>query len=738
MLSFGLRWSTLAVASALFAAPAGAAPTLRYQADLRGDVAVFGSTLGFDCGASVPAPAGATASCAGQTNVDDTAPDLYWRDSIADASVTPTQARTSATLVLPDGATVRYARLYWAAIKPGATPDTSVVLDWLYGPQATITADDSWVIPSQLVSHPDWYYYQATGDATDFVAAWGAGDFRVTDVDAVPLAGMTEDLDRAFSAWTLVVFYELPGDDLRNLALFDGFEWVDPGLGQPSVSVDLTGFLVPDGFAARMSAFMYEGDSKYTGDRFLVNHVAVTNALNPVDNFFNSSRTYLGAAVSGDQDVPKLSGQPDSMAGYDLDTIDVTAVLQAGDTHATVGAESSYDIFMLGGFVTSITSLSPDFGTFQKTAADLNGGAVMPGDGIEYTITFENTGNDPAIHVVLTDTLDPGLTFVPGSISIVSGGAVGPKTDAAGDDQAEYDAATRTIRVRLGAGATATTGGVVPVGGSGEVRFRATIAATSGAIANTARLTAAGQSGGSEKTYTSDGDAATVGSQPTVVIINECQSDADCPAERPHCDPTTHVCMGCRNDADCPDPAHPACQPNGSCGECSATNSTLCVDPHPVCDVRSGTCVLCTLGPQGDAHACAHVSEGPSCVAGPNDTVHCGCFTDPECGDAHSGRVCDATDQVCIAGCRGQGGNGCPEGEVCTSTDTTIGQCVPATDGGLPPQQDGGAGGDDGGNGALGSPPGGCGCTAPRPQAGGLVVALAALGGLLVWRRRRD
>ena len=34
----------------------------------------------------------------------------------------------------------------------------------------------------------------------------------------------------------------------------DGFEWIDPGLSQPSVSVNLTGFLVPDGFAAKMTA----------------------------------------------------------------------------------------------------------------------------------------------------------------------------------------------------------------------------------------------------------------------------------------------------------------------------------------------------------------------------------------------------------------------------------------------------------------------------------------------------
>ncbi|HEY3351987.1 MAG TPA: isopeptide-forming domain-containing fimbrial protein [Polyangia bacterium] len=729
-----LRPQTLVFALMLAAVPAAGAPTLRYQADLRGDVAVFGSTLAFDCGASVPAPAGAIASCAGQTNIADTAPDLYWRDAIADSSITPTQARTSATLELPDGAVIKYARLYWSAIKPGAAPDSTATLDWFGGPQVEITADKSWVIPAQLTQHPDWYYYQSTGDATDFVAEWGAGDFRVTDVEAIPLANTTYDIDRGFSAWTLVVFYELDGDDLRNLALFDGFEWVDPGLGQPAVSVDLTGFLVPDGFTAKMAAFMYEGDFKYTGDRFLVNGTPVTNGVNPVDNFFNSSRTYLGTPVSGALDVPRLSGQPDSMAGYDLDTIDVTSALQVGDTSATVGADSSLDIFMLGGFVTSITSLSPNFGAFTKTVVDENGGAVLPGDILEYTITFTNSGNDPSVRTVLTDQLDPGLTLVPGSIRIVSGGAAGAKTDAAGDDEAEYVASTRTITVRLGAGADATHGGSVAVGASAEVRFRATVAAQTGAIPNTAVLKASGQSGGSEKTYRSDGDATALGEQPTIIVVNECQSDANCPAPRPHCDPDTHTCIGCRTDADCPEPARPACQPSGACGECSTTNATLCVGEEPVCDARSGTCVLCTLGQDGDASACVHDADGPSCVAGPNNTVHCGCFDDSECGDAASARVCDYTDQVCISGCRGEGGNGCPDGEVCSSTDTTIGTCVPApADGGV--QDDGGATPDGGGTVLPGSPSSGCGCAA-APPAGSL---LAALGALLAvcWRRRR-
>jgi uncharacterized repeat protein (TIGR01451 family) len=716
------------VASASLAALAGdvfaADPILRHQEDLRGDVAVFGNTLAYDCGAGIAAPAGAFASCAAEANTADTAPDVYWRDEIADATVAPTEARTSATLVLPAGAKVTYARLYWGALTSGAAqdPDLDVVLDWLGGPQQTILADASWVVPYGLAAHPDWYYYQASGDATQFVAEWGAGDFRVTDVTALPLAGQGFDIDRAFSAWTLVVFYESPEDDLRNLALFDGLTSIDPGQGAGSASVNLSGFLVPPGFQAKMAAFTYEGDAIYNGDHFTMNGAQVTNAMNPADNFFNSSRTFLGAGVSGASDVPKFTGAPGEMAGYDLDTIDVTAQLAAGDTTCDVGADSSYDIFLLGGFVTSVTNLAPYFQP-TKVVEDLNGLPTVEGDVLEYTIAATNTGNDDAIDVVLTDVIESGLKFVPGSISIEKGGALGSKTDASGDDQGEYSSGSKTVTVRVGAGADKQDGGTIGVGEEFEVRFRVTVAAIDGQVSNQGSLSASGASGAGEKTYLTDGDPSTVVADPTTIDVGQCASDADCPLEKPHCDVNLGICQPCATDADCSDPAKPACQPDGTCGECSATNASLCVDQKPVCDANQGNCVFCIPGADGDASICVDSSDGPECVPGPNDTTHCGCFEDSNCGDLKSGRVCEGVNELCINGCRGIGGNGCPDGFVCTSEDTSIGECVP-----FEPGDSGGAAEEDGG----------CACRAAGHEGSNETAGLGAIAllGLAAGLRR--
>jgi MYXO-CTERM domain-containing protein len=276
------------------------------------------------------------------------------------------------------------------------------------------------------------------------------------------------------------------------------------------------------------------------------------------------------------------------------------------------------------------------------------------------------------------------------------------------------------------------------------VKFRAKVSITKGEVANTAILKATGESGGAEKTFESDGDPTTLGKQPTVVVVNECKSDNDCSGLKPVCDPETHTCVGCKTDADCLDPANPACQPSGACGQCSATNDVLCTGGTPVCETTAGVCVLCTQGSTGDATMCEKDPDGPVCMSGPGGSVFCGCTTDADCGSSTSGRVCDTSVEVCIDGCRGKGGNGCPTELVCTSPDTTIGECVEKE----PDNGTGGTGGA-GGVGGMGGEfnaevndtgdDGGCACSTTTHRGwGGAMAGLFALGAIAFLRRRRN
>lgn len=226
-----------------------------------------------------------------------------------------------------------------------------------------------------------------------------------------------------------------------------------------------------------------------------------------------------------------------------MDVINITSLVKAGDTQASINANSSGDVYFLGAFVTSIATLKPVFSDTNKTFSNLSrvGNRILPGDVVEYTITTRNTGSDTGVNVVVTDPLLPGVTYVPGSLVIATGDNVGSKTDAAGDDQAEYIAATNTIVVRIGAGANATTGGIVKVNDPvTTIRFRVTVRSdATGVLNNQATVSSQGQIAVAQGLTSTgswlSGDGANP-NVPTRFQIDGCVLDANCPVNRPICD----------------------------------------------------------------------------------------------------------------------------------------------------------------------------------------------------------
>src|SRR4029453_1614389 len=140
------------------------------------------------------------------------------------------------------------------------------------------------------------------------------------------------------------------------------------------------------------------------------------------------------------------------------------------------------------------------------------GGAVLRGDTLQYTINAINSGFDTATGVVLNDVLPAGVTFVAGSIQVTAGANAGTKTDAASDDQGEYLSASRTVRVRLGTGASGAAGGALAPSASTTVVVRVTVvAATLGTVSNQGTLTASGQSGAVAQDWLTDGNGSGTG-----------------------------------------------------------------------------------------------------------------------------------------------------------------------------------------------------------------------------------
>ncbi|WP_437288206.1 hypothetical protein [Sorangium sp. So ce406] len=504
---------------------ASADPVNRVQVAQRGDFVLIGNTLAHDCASTTPAPTlGTVGACGASATLSDSAPDIYWRSDSplagqaeANNTISPSAARSTAVLSLPAGARVTHAYLYWAVSRSSGTADLTVTLDR----PGTFASDVTGTLSGEALT--GLTHSQAVADVTSIVQTRGAGAYRLSGIlNAAALNGVTQAF--TFAGWWMVVLYEQTTAPARNLAIFDG---LDPVIDGATVGWTISGFVVPSGAGpAKLGVIGYDGDSS-TGDALEWNGTALFDAQNPANNFFNSSRSFLGAPASTAGDLPRLTGGPLSMSGIDIDVVQVPPdLLRAGDTDAQIGAVvSGADSYLLGGIVTSVPTLLPDLSTSSKSVLDLDGGGVSPGDTLEYTIIVANTGDDEAAGVVLNDPLPAGVTYVAGSLEIATGPNAGGVTDAAGDDEGEYIAGSRRIRVRLGSGASAASGGSLGVGETTTVRFRVTIdAGTNDEIVNQALVTGQSPEGGAAQEYPTDSDGAAPGAQPTAILVD---SDSD-------------------------------------------------------------------------------------------------------------------------------------------------------------------------------------------------------------------
>jgi len=148
MLNFVLTLWTLLLVPLWLPETAAADPALRTQIDLRGNFVMFGANLVLDCASGTPAPTVGTIGNCPDNNL--AAPDIYWRSddpsagsARADSNITSASARATSMLVLPAGAQVAYARLYWGGLLPSNSPDMQVQLQRVEdGVDETVVADD--------------------------------------------------------------------------------------------------------------------------------------------------------------------------------------------------------------------------------------------------------------------------------------------------------------------------------------------------------------------------------------------------------------------------------------------------------------------------------------------------------------------------------------------------------------------------------------------------------------------
>jgi uncharacterized repeat protein (TIGR01451 family) len=432
----------------------------RFSVNQTGDIRIIGNTM------ETCSPSGTNgASCAnGQAGIGGTVNDNDFTMIMVDVDGDGTTFNSStADLNLAAGTTVLFAGLYWGAdVSAGAggsaAPNSALRNQVTFrrpgGSSSTVTATQVDLSGS---------IYQSFADVTSLVQADGNGTYTVANLQAGTGANH-------YGGWSLIVAYEDPAEPLRNLTVNDGFAVVNGGT--PSVSTSISGFLTPatGPVRSRLGAVVYEGDLSLTGDALRLNGTALSDANNPVTNPFNSSISRLGTRIS--------AKNPDYLdqLGFDADVIDATGILGNSVNTATMSFSTGGETFYPGVVSIATELFAPIIsGNVIKSVSDVNGGTLEPGDTLQYSIAVSNTGQDGAIDIVLTDTIPASTTYVPGSLQVTAGANSGAKTDAAADDQADFDAAGNRVLFRLGSGATGAAGGQLAPTEATTARFRVVV-----------------------------------------------------------------------------------------------------------------------------------------------------------------------------------------------------------------------------------------------------------------------
>ncbi|MCX7601430.1 MAG: hypothetical protein N2Z75_05750 [Meiothermus sp.] len=461
-----------------------------FNSNTTGDIRILGNTL-MTCGNSTITPSNPPNCDTSNTNLNNNVQTAFI-DFDTDSS---TSNSSRAALSLPSGAQVLFAGLYWGA---RANPSTTTRNQIRWRPPGsssyqTITADWIETITTQgaATSRP----YAAFANVTSLVQTAGAGDYWVGNITA--LTG--NDSLGFYAGWSLVVVYQHSSEPLRRLTVSHGLAVVSSG---NNVTQTVSGLLTPavGAVQARIGAVAWEGDAGLTGDSFQVRPTGATtwsslsDSQNPSNNFFNSSISALGTRYS--------AKSPDyiNQLALDADIVQYDS-LPNSTTSVDLQFTSTGDVYFPQVLTFAINIYAPDLtSTFTKTVADLNGGNVLIGDILEYTVSFTNTGQDGAINVVVSDPIPSGTQYVPGSLQVVSnatGAPTGAFSDAAGDDIAEYSSACSElsgsppcVRFRLGTGANASQGGLILPTQAASMRFRVQVqpSAAGQTLTNTASV----------------------------------------------------------------------------------------------------------------------------------------------------------------------------------------------------------------------------------------------------------
>ena len=461
--------------------------TLQKQYNINGNMQIIGNSIMRDA---------STHACAasGIRNNDITV------EYVDTDTNTTTFNSTTANITLPTGTTsndIVWAGLYWQGYYGNGSTDTiktnakSVYLKVPGGAYTKIQSDTAkfnWVYFDDAKIR---WYYQGGQDVTSYVKSGLGGTYTVANIYSQTGGSINGG---GFGAWSLVVLYKDNTATLKNMSVYDGYMGISSSdAGRTGVyattTIPLSGFFTPTigNVNSEFLTFVGEGDTSATGDygslsNNLVGDVKLKNALNPIDDLFNSTISNNGVAVT----TENPSCLSDNYIGIDIDAFDVGStagsttqgqIILNGQTTTNVKLSSSGDGYFPGLFAFSTELYVPDVCYLEDVTFNSLpiSGTNIPkqNDNVTYEISITNKNPEQAKGVFIEKVFDKPheISYVNNSMSIdgIS------KSDGSDDDTAEYSSGINTSKFLLGSGATWYQGGSLAQNAITKFQYQAKI-----------------------------------------------------------------------------------------------------------------------------------------------------------------------------------------------------------------------------------------------------------------------
>lgn len=268
---------------------------------------------------------------------------------------------SAASLTLQDNDQVEKAFIYWAG---SGTGDFEIKLNG-----QLVNSERNFPLFRNNLD-----YFSAYADVTNIIKANGNGLYTVSELDLQPfITGSGYCQNRTnFGGWAILIVYKNNALPVNQLNVYDGLQAVSQA--QNTLTLTLNNMNVVDNLGAKLGFIAWEGDADLANEEtFKFNGFDLTNAINPLNNAFNSTNSFTGS---------------DQLYNMDLDVYDIEDFIEVGNPTATIELVSLQDFVMISTVISKLNNQLPDATiTFESPEIQCNSRVLS----VPYTVFNTNS-----------------------------------------------------------------------------------------------------------------------------------------------------------------------------------------------------------------------------------------------------------------------------------------------------------------------------------------------------------